>query len=98
MIKWTQSLFDREMQEVDGEQDREEITRAEADGRRRTLEREWRDEQKKGNQMRTYRAKHLTGREQPDGTVVWIDAQRNHVGTTRNGDGYEVVSEGDATK
>jgi hypothetical protein len=44
--------------------------------------------------MKTYRAKHLTGYEQPDGAVVWIDNLWTHVGTTRNGEGYQVLTNG----
>jgi hypothetical protein len=43
--------------------------------------------------MKTYRAKYLTGDEQPDGTVDWYDEKGQHVGVTRNGEGYEATSD-----
>jgi len=39
----------------------------------------------------TYRAHNLTGEQYGDGPVKWYDKRGVYVGTTRNGDGYEVV-------
>ena len=43
--------------------------------------------------MKTYKAKHLFGYERPDGQVDWRDKFGHYVGTTRNGDGYEVLTD-----
>jgi len=44
---------------------------------------------------RTFAALGYRGFEQTDGRVKWFDRTNKYSGTTRNGEGYEVIGDGE---